>query len=564
MKVALGILLAAWAPLAAQAPVITAAPQARPAGGIAPQPQPSETGKASIEGKVLDALTHNPIRKATVTLSGRTFLRAATDAEGHFAFRQLPAGQYVLQAQSDQYPVAPFSLELGRQASVTIAADEQKTEVALTLTPGASVRGRIVDEEGSPLPQCTVLPMRYRAGDAGPTMVGGAATPSDEKGEYRIETIPAGKYYLVARCFQSIPMPHALVRRDAVAGLPRLTYPPRFYPSSSELAGAARASLPPGGDLVGIDFQMAPATGITLRGRVRGVLSSGTAQIVLRPQNPALRPLQQQARGANLATGEFQIPNVQPGSYELVATAQVEGRLYIAKTAVEVGAAAPEPLEVVLEPAPQISGSVVIDGDLQVPFKNMRVMMNPLDGQPLGPPPQVELQSDGTFVINASPGHWRLQVNGAPGYLKSVTLGDQEVSATDIEIGSAGAALKIVIGTKNAQVDASITALPADANPVFGILWSTGGSEFQQSFQVNAQGKATLSVPPGRYRACTIALPQPSVLLQNRDFRKVLEGQCPALEVSEGDRTSIQIPFVPADEVKRLADSLDADDSHLL
>jgi hypothetical protein len=315
---------------------------------------------------------------------------------------------------------------------------------------------------------------------------------------------------------------------------------------------------------VGIDFQMVPATGITLRGRVRGVLSSGTAQIVLRPQNPALRPLQQQGGGANLATGEFQIPNVQPGSYELVTTAQVEGRLYIAKTPVEVGATAPEPIALVLEPAPQISGSVAIEGDLQVPFKNMRVMMNPLDGQPLGRPPQAELQSDGTFVISASPGHWRLQVNGAPGYLKSVTLGDQEVSATDIEIGSAGAALKIVIGTKNAQVDASITALPADANPVFGILWSTGGSEFQQSFQVNAQGKATLSVPPGRYRACTIALPQPSVLLQNRDLRKALEGQCPALEVSEGDRTSIQIPFVPADEVKRLADSLDADDSHLL
>ena len=54
------------------------------------------------------------------------------------------------------------------------------------------------------------------------------------------------------------------------------------------------------------------------------------------------------------------------------------------------------------------------------------------------------------------------------------------------------------------------------------------------------------------------------MLLQNRDFRKALEGHCQALEVSEGDSTSIQIPFVPADEVKRLADSLDADDPHVL
>jgi hypothetical protein len=274
--------------------------------------------------------------------------------------------------------------------------------------------------------------------------------------------------------------------------------------------------------------------------------------------------LQQQAGGANLATGEFQIPNVRPGSYELVATAQVEGRLYIAKTPVEVGAAAPEPLEVVLEPAPQISGSVAIDGDLQFPFKNLRVMMNLLDGQPLGPPPQTEVQSDGTFVIYPSPGHWRLQVNGAPGYLKSVTLGDQEVSATDIEIGPVPAALKIVIGTRNAQVDATITALPADANAVSGMVWSAGSSEFQQNFSVNAQGKAVVSLPPGRYHVCAIAVAQPSMLLQNREFRKALEGHCQVVQVSEGDRTNIQIPFVPADEVKQLADSLDADDPHVL
>lgn len=111
------------------------------------------------------------------------------------------------------------------------------------------------------------------------------------------------------------------------------------------------------------------------------------------------------------------------------------------------------------------------------------------------------MQSDGAFVINASPGHWCLQVNGAPAYLKTVALGDQEVSATDIEIGPAAAALKIVIGTKNAQVGGTIAALPAETNGVSGMVWSADGSEFQQSFPVDAQGKATLSLPPGRYHA---------------------------------------------------------------
>jgi hypothetical protein len=401
-----------------------------------PPAQPVATGTSSIEGAVTDSLTHNPIRKAMVNLNGRTSLVAATDVDGHFAFHQLPAGQYSLQAQSDQYPMAPFSVDLGRQATVSVAADEHKTGVGLSLVPGASLRGRIVDEEGNPMPQCTVSPIRYRAGDPNPATVGGVNSPTNDKGEYQIESVPAGKYYLMARCFQSIPMPHAFVRRDALAGVPRLTYPPLFYPASADLSGGTRVSLPAGTELTGIDFRMVSATGITVRGRVRPVLT-GLTQITLAPKDKLLRPFQQQGARANQTTGEFQIQSVRPGSYEIEATAQAEGRSYSARVPIEVGASAPDSIDVLLQPAPQISGSVEIEGDPKPPLKNLHVALLQLDTQPFGPPPQAEVQSDGSFVTSASPGRWRLQVSGAPGYVKSVTLGDQEVSAASLEIGAA-------------------------------------------------------------------------------------------------------------------------------
>lgn len=530
----------------------------------APPGQTVETGTSSIEGAVTDSLTHNPIRKATVNLNGRMGLTAATDADGHFAFRQLPAGQYFLQTQSEKYPIGPLSMDVGRQATVSVAADEHKTGIALSLVPGGSLRGRIVDEEGNAMPQCSVTPVRYRAGDPNPTMVGANQSQSNERGEYHIDNVPAGKYYLMARCFQSIPMPHALVRREALSSVPRLTYPSLFYPSSADLSGATRVSLPAGTELSGIDFQMTPGTGIALRGQVRPVVSGALTQITLVARNGLLRPFQQQGARANQTTGEFQIPLVRPGSYEIAAFAQAEDHIYSARVSIEVGANAPDPIDLLLQPVLPMSGSVEIEGDQKPLLKNLRVALFPLDEGFFRPSlPQVEVQSDGSFVVSASPGRWRLQVNGAPGYVKSVTLGNQEVSPASIEIGPTPGGLKIIMSTKYSQVDATVAGIPADVQQVFGMVWSAENGPVQQSFSANSQGSTTFNLPPGHYFACATAT-QLSSLVQNRDLKKALEGRCQSVDVPAEGRASVQVPFVTADEIKQLADKLEADDSSVL
>src|SRR5258708_7478393 len=133
-------------------------------------PRPDQIGTASIAGAVVDALTHQPANKASVMLNGRIVLNAVTDASGHFAFRQLPSGPYMVQAQSEGYPVGRLGSDLTRQVSVTLAADEQKRDVEISLTPGASLRGRLVDEEGNPLPQCMVAAMQSTDTGRGKTL----------------------------------------------------------------------------------------------------------------------------------------------------------------------------------------------------------------------------------------------------------------------------------------------------------------------------------------------------------------------------------------------------------
>ena len=521
-------------------------------------PPQDQTGQASIEGTVINAITREPVKKASVMLNGRVSLNVVTDSAGHFAFRQLPAGQFTIQARSEKYPPAQFSLDAGQQLSLSLTADEHKQDLALALMSGASVRGRIADEDGNPMPRCMVSSMLFRDIETGRVLQPNSSTASDEKGEYRILNLPPGKYYILARCNQTVPLPHAFISRKAVMDAPMLIYPTQFYPGVSDLAGAARVEASPGADISGINLRMSPVTGVTVRGHIGPVLDRNT-QLLLERNNSARGEFRQGAR-LDAATGEFRIQNVLPGSYELIARASVEGRGYFAKVPVEVGATPPDPIDVTLAQMPIMSGTVSIDGEVKTPVHNLHVTMNSLDGQQIGgPPPQAEVQADGTFTINSvPPGHWRLYVNGAPGYLKSVTQGDQEISAENFEVGtSGGAPLKIVIGTKFAQVEATLAASSSSTDPVSAIIWrSSGDPRFQQNFSLNTQG-STISIAPGHYYACAFAVAQPWMLLQNRALRKELESRCESVDAPEGGRVSVLLPLIPAADLKRLVEKLD-------
>jgi hypothetical protein len=522
-------------------------------------PTPNQTGKASIEGSVLDAISHEPVKKATVMLNGQVGLSAVTDASGHFAFRQLPAGPYRIFVQNEKYPSVQDSIDGNQQLSISLAADEQKQDISVSLTPGASVRGRIVDDEGNPMSGCNAAAMQLRDTGMGRSLQQSGNSQSDEKGEYRISNLPRGKYYIQARCFKTIPLPHAFVRRASIMDVPRLTYAPLFYPGAADPVSAAKVQTSPGADISGIDFRMAPARGVTVRGHA-GPAADRNIQLSLTPKDPTLREFRTQGARVNSSTGEFQIPNVLPGSFDLVATTSDEGRSYFAKVSVEVGDAPLDPIDLTLSAAPTVSGGISIDGDTKMPLNSMRVGMSPLEGRPMmGPPPQAEVQSDGTFLINSiMPGHWRLNVNGMPGYVKSVKQGDQEASPWDLEIGSSASQLKVVVGTKYVQIEATLSASMVGAEQIAGTLWAADGDpSFLQNFSLNAQNSSTIRVPPGKYHVCAFATAQPWMLMQNRTLRRALESRCETVEAPEDGRARVQLPVIPAADLKQMLEKIE-------
>jgi hypothetical protein len=114
--------------------------------------------------------------------------------------------------------------------------------------------------------------------------------------------------------------------------------------------------------------------------------------------------------------------------------------------------------------------------------------------------------------------------------------------------------MKIVIGTKFAQFEGTVSA----PGPMFGFLWAAAGdSSFQQTFGVDPQGHATLSVPPGRYHVCAVAAAQPGIVMQNRSLQKAMESRCEASDVLVGGRQKVQIPLLSSEDLKRMIDTLE-------
>ncbi|MBL8626501.1 MAG: carboxypeptidase regulatory-like domain-containing protein [Myxococcales bacterium] len=111
---------------------------------------------------------------------------------GAFVLRDLPAGTYVVVAESAAGRV---------QATVPLAADEDRTGVALVLASKHTVTGRFVDlATGAPVPgvRATVTPtVGAGAGLPSIAMGGDGAALSDARGRFTVGDAPGGLVYVV-------------------------------------------------------------------------------------------------------------------------------------------------------------------------------------------------------------------------------------------------------------------------------------------------------------------------------------------------------------------------------
>ena len=327
--------------------------------------RPVPRGTALIAGTVVSAEPdRRPIRGARVILNHISFgvpgQTTTTDEAGRFAFSDIPAGQYRLQAGKPG--LLPMSYGATRPAGsdvpITVSEGQQMTGLSIALVRGGVVTGTVVDDSGRGMPGAVVTVLRFgyntSTGERTLSFTSAASTGdiSDDRGVYRVWGMPPGDYVIMVESLEQANDSKAglsEVRRlstgdvDRAIALARAGRPvsgvgaaaelpvfpagepvqnaPTYHPGVVDLAQASTVSIGAGEERAGVDVPVRRIPAARIRGTVRVLdgMTPGDVAVELRIAGTAgevLRSLSMRDTKVPVQPdGSFEFIGVVPGSY---------------------------------------------------------------------------------------------------------------------------------------------------------------------------------------------------------------------------------------------------------
>jgi hypothetical protein len=420
---------------------------------------------------------------------------------------------------------------------VVLAPGETIKDVIFKLAPNAVISGRVLDQEGEPMPNIIVSALKsgYSSGKRQWTQSGAAQTT--DRGEFRVANLRAGSY-LVRATNLNIGIGLAGVSNDPSPAKPEPAYGATYYGNSTEMARAVAVDVRMGEVRGGTDIQMVKTATVRIKGKVAGgpegkmlavmLLRKGSAAAGMPPGNLGL--VQQN-------DGTFEIKGVTPGSYLLTARAVTEATILLGALPLEVGEQHIDGIELRLAGGSELSGRASMVG------KNMTVTLESLDYS-LGDAPKADVGEDGEFTLKGFfIGKYRVRVSDMPqnAYVRSVKLGGQDVDESGIEWSGAPGQLDIALSGTGGRVEGVVLGL--DEKPMAGatvaLIPDSGRESRYASTSTDADGSFRLNgVAPGKYKVLGWEDLEPGAY-QDPEFVKTFEGEAQAVSLEENGRAKI-------------------------
>lgn len=316
------VVLGAAITVAQTPPVQTQPGIAPPPTSQAPQrdkPQGAKTGTGGIKGRVVTADTAVAIKRARVSLETGNPLESrttTTDLEGRYEFAELAAGQYRVSASKGIY--VPFEYgqrkPFERGKPVDLIEGQVAEKIDITLPRGGVISGVLLDDVGDAAAGVRITAMRPQYSEGKRRLVNiGKAVETNDIGQYRLYGLPSGTYFVGA------------LPSTANALIPMLNTPsgaPTYYPGTLNEMEAQRVSVRPAQEKILSDFTLVPSRLVKITGTAVNA-TGGPVQMVM------LMSTSQMSSGTTLPgmvmanvkpDGSFQLNNVAPGEYMIMAT----------------------------------------------------------------------------------------------------------------------------------------------------------------------------------------------------------------------------------------------------
>jgi protocatechuate 3,4-dioxygenase beta subunit len=538
-----------------------------PCAILAQSPKPPEPRKedlCKISGSAVKLAGGEPLRKARVGLQSEEdptrSISTVTDAGGLFTLKGIEPGRYRLSVSRNGFVVQEYGQRKPHEpgAILTLRSGQEMKDLIFRLIPSGVIAGRILDEDGEPLPYVQVMAVRqtYSEGKRILAPVQGAST--NDLGEYRLFGLSPGRYLISAVYPQWGRFGWGGGDDAGGDASGEQGYAKMYYPGTADAPKASTITINAGEEINSIDILMRQVRVYHIRGHLYNQITrkSGREAIVfLRPRNSGQDwDFGQQQTWVEKKDGSFNIAEVLPGSYVLMAFWSDEGKQVTARTVVDVGNADVDGVALTLGAGVNIAGHVSWDGQSSLESNELSVALRPTDtGRHYWGGEGARVDTNNSFTLkDVSEAAYNVEVSGESRdcYIKEVRYG----SSTALDEGftvtrSNPASLEITISSRGARLQGTVSdedGLPAAGVQVVLVPEAARRNlhRLYKSATTDQYGRFDIrGVAPGDYSLFSWEEVE-SGAWEDSEFLKPFEKKSQSVSVQDGDKKTVNLTAI--------------------
>ena len=476
--------------------------------------QPGQPAVGAIAGRLVDASTGGPIVDGVLVLReliSREQRMVSTGAMGEFRLVDLPAATYSLHATALGYVGRQYGQRHPMETGVPIdlAAGETRANIDVALQRSGAITGRVTTQNGEPLAFAAVEALRPEIDNSLRVLLPVGRAESDRRGEFRLEGLPPGHYYVAA-----------IGPADAGAGDPagRMPWAQTFFPGVSSPATAGRIRLSPGDVRTDVDFPLLAGSRFAIRGQLVNPdgLELATGSVIMSSESDDGLGLSVAHAGVVRPDGTFAFENVPQGSYRLRARARTTqpgpalfSSFQLAIRNADVGNAV-----LFLHPGASLVGQVDIADGATAPvpaLDDLSISAPMADGARGSGLARSQVAEDGRFRLVTPEGNRVIRLDGLPDpwSLESVLYRGRNVIDIPFELrsGEERERIRLVLTDRTSRLtglvkdenghpitDRAIVAVPV--NPTF---WHAGSRHVRLTYAELSGRYELIGLPAGVY-----------------------------------------------------------------
>jgi protocatechuate 3,4-dioxygenase beta subunit len=533
------------------------------AGAQTPQLNAAKTQdneRCVVAGTVVRLDTGEPLKKATVILRSHDTVEQSmfviTDSQGHFQFDNVQPGTYYLDVSHDGFVKLAYGQKKPGDsgANLTLAAGQKMTDLVFKLMRAASISGRVMDEDGQPLPNVDVRVYQrsHRNGKHLLGAVGGSST--NDLGEYRVFNLAPGRYYVRAN-YQ--PWKEVMGIKPSSSWSSNESHPPTFYPNTADPTKAAAIIVNPGDEIPSVDLVLVPAHVVTIHGKVFNTVATradGNLTVALMQRGTVLNDFPSMNAEVWNKEGRFKFRDVFPGSYTIVASWGANHESYSSRRDLDVGNSDMDGINLTITRGVDVTGRLTWEQKPPSEVQSVHVALQTSDQGPFSwNSGAFEVKPDGTFVIeNVPEGIYRPHTftGSFDCFLKSARYGGVDVTDGGLAVhAGTDAALEVKLRCGAARIEGVV--LTGDSLPAAGVYVvaipdkAHRDNEWKYRAELTDQNGGFLlrGLVPGEYRIFSWDSGDDFDWYDPEELKPYESSGVP-ISVEEGDRKRVQLKVI--------------------